>query len=379
MSRALLRSFLLLVVATFLSSNVVMAGAPHRTASTAGGCPSGTACDRVLGVALVPAPGWQQMPVGKLPPHTIGLFGPPVIGLSYNVRLIIGSDGTTGEKNDVRAVGQAANALTRGYSRLRMRPPLVRVPVRYGGAPGVMILNLPGQPTLVIVIVLAHRGALYRIAAPGATLARDQRQALGSLRFIPRVGLFPPANPPAPRGRPSQRTIPDGARFPMAGAPATARRPQIPPWQSTGIAGIPLRGANDFDTVAFATPRRGCAGGRTLILCTSDAGRTWRKRYTTRSSAIQTQFVDPQHGWAVAGSQLLATADGGRHWRALSSIIGLRAVDFVSQRKGWAVTDSGMVLVTDNGRRFVAQHLPERVRVIDFLNAHPRVRVDPQR
>jgi len=71
MSRALLRSFLILVVATFLSSNLVMAGAPHRTASTAGGCPSGTACDRALGVALVPAPGWQQMPVGKLPPHTI--------------------------------------------------------------------------------------------------------------------------------------------------------------------------------------------------------------------------------------------------------------------------------------------------------------------
>ena len=70
MSRALLRSFLLLVVATFLSSNVVMAEAPHRTASTAGRCPSGTACDRALGVAPVSAPGWQQMLVDKLPPHT---------------------------------------------------------------------------------------------------------------------------------------------------------------------------------------------------------------------------------------------------------------------------------------------------------------------
>jgi len=146
----------------------------------------------------------------------------PVIEPSYNARLIIASDGTTQERNDVRAAGQAAGGLTRGYSRLRMRPPLVRVPVRYGGSPGVMILNLPGQPSLVVVIVLAHHGALYRIVAPGATLGRDQRQALGSLRFIWRLGPFPSANPPAPRARPSHRTIPSGTRFPMVGEPPVA-------------------------------------------------------------------------------------------------------------------------------------------------------------
>lgn len=129
-----------------------------------------------------------------LPPHAIGLVAPP--GLSYNVRLVIASDGTTRERNDARAAVRAANVLTRGYSHLRMRPPLVRVPVRYGGAPGVLIRNLPGQPTLVIVVVLAHHGVLYRIdapgiVAPGAALALDQRRALNSLRFIRRVGPFP--------------------------------------------------------------------------------------------------------------------------------------------------------------------------------------------
>jgi hypothetical protein len=144
---------------------------------------------------------WRTLPAGKLPPHTIGLYALPVSGLSYNVRLIIASDGTTRESNDMRAVTLAARDFTRGYSRLHLRPPLVRFPVSYGGAPGVMIRNLPGGPTLVTVVILAHRGALYRILATGATLGRDQLKTLRSLRFIPRVGPFPPANPAAPGSR----------------------------------------------------------------------------------------------------------------------------------------------------------------------------------
>jgi hypothetical protein len=166
---------------------------------TANRCPAGTVCDHALGIAVTPPATWRMLPAGKLPPHTIGLYALPVSGLSYNVRLIIASDGTTRESNDLRAATQAARAFTRGYTH--MRPPLVRVPVAYGGAPGIMIRNLPGQPTLVTVVILAHRGALYRILATGATLGRDQLKTLRSLRFIPRVGSFPPANPAAPGSR----------------------------------------------------------------------------------------------------------------------------------------------------------------------------------
>jgi len=45
-----------------------------------------------------------------------------------------------------------------------------------------MIRNLPGQPTLVTITILAHHGALYRISVPGATPARDQLTALRSCR-----------------------------------------------------------------------------------------------------------------------------------------------------------------------------------------------------
>lgn len=160
-------------------------------------CPTGTICDRTLGIAVTPSSSWRVLPPGKLPPHTIGFYAPPVTGLSYSIRLIISSDGTTHERNNVLAATRAARAMTRGYTH--MRPPLVRTQVRYGGAPGVMILNLPGQPQLLVAIVLAHAGALYRIISPGqSSLAADQRRGLAGLRFIPRVGRFPPANPPTP-------------------------------------------------------------------------------------------------------------------------------------------------------------------------------------
>jgi hypothetical protein len=201
MPLSVLRLAVILVVVTVLGSALPTVGGSAAAEAAPTGCPAGTVCDHALGVALVLPPGWRQLPAGKLPAHTIGLFALPVRAPSYNIRLIIASDGTTRERNDVRAATQAAGAFIRGYSRLQMRPPLVRVPVRYGGAPGVVILNLPGQPTLVTVIILAHRGALYRVVAPGATLDLDQREALSSLRFVSRVGPFPPANPPAPRGR----------------------------------------------------------------------------------------------------------------------------------------------------------------------------------
>jgi hypothetical protein len=187
---------------------IVFAGMPPIGALAGGSvggpanrCPAGTVCDHALGIAVTPPANWRLLPAGKLPPHTIGLHALPlpVTGLSYNLRLVIASDGTTRESNDLRAATQAARDFTRGYTH--MRPPLVRVPVRYGDAPGIMIRNLPGQPTLVTITILAHHGVLYRIAATGATLGRDQLATLRSLRFIPRVGPFPPANPAAPRRR----------------------------------------------------------------------------------------------------------------------------------------------------------------------------------
>jgi len=226
MSRTLLRSFLLFIIGILSGSAMGLEGSPSLAASTGAGCPPGTVCNHALGMALIPPHGWQRLPAGSFPPPTLAWFVGSPRGAVNRIRLVIRSDGTTQERNDVRAAVAAANALTRGYSRLAMRPPLVRVPVQYGGAPGIMIRNLPGQPTMVLEIVLAHRGALYNIIAPGSRLAGDQRQALASLQFITRVGSFPGANPPPPFGSSSVPTVP-GPVF--TGRTLTLTRPNALP------------------------------------------------------------------------------------------------------------------------------------------------------
>lgn len=182
---------LLAACAVFMLPAFAMAGGSAPSA----GCPAGTVCDRALGVALVPPSGWRQVPPGHWPPHTLVWYVEPSLGLDYNTRLLLGPNRTTHDSNDAHAAEVAANKLVAGY---RGHVHMTRYAVRYGSAPGVLIRGLPGGPGPDAFIILAHQGALYSIIAPGATLAPDQRQALASLRFIPRVGPFPSANPPVP-------------------------------------------------------------------------------------------------------------------------------------------------------------------------------------
>ncbi len=194
MSRVPLRQLPLLVAcAAFMLPAIVMA---RGRVPDPAGCPAGTVCDRALGVALIPPSGWHRVPPGHWPAHVLVWFVQPPLGLEYNVRLLIGPDGTTRDRNDARAAAAAAQKLIASY-RGHIHP--IRYAVRYGGAPGVLIRGLPGcECGPDAFIILAHQGALYSIIAPGTTLAPDQRQALAGLRFIPRAGTFPPANPPAP-------------------------------------------------------------------------------------------------------------------------------------------------------------------------------------
>jgi hypothetical protein len=79
---------------------------------------------------------------------------------------------------------------------------VTRRPITIAGAPGVLLRGLPAQ-TANVQVVLAHAGALYHFIAFGRDegLQADHRAALASLRFIPRLGAFPPFPParsPAP-------------------------------------------------------------------------------------------------------------------------------------------------------------------------------------
>lgn len=323
--RLVFTGYTLLVLLVGLFPARLLAGA---ATTRAGGCPSGTVCDRALGIALTPPRDWRLLPPGKLPAHTIAFYKPPVIGPSYNVRLVVGSDGTTAERNDVRAAAQAANRLTRGYTHLRH--PIVRISVRYGGAPGVMVLNLPGPPPGVAVFVLAHQGALYGIVAPGRSLAPDQRRALTNLRFISRVGPFPPANPPAPRSH-----------------PLTAVRPVIGARKASINSLLDLSFADRLHGWALGAASCGSKACNRLALGgTSNGGRTWFPLpappaqsawagATAANAAVGSiRFADSNIGW-IFGPAVLGTWTGGRTWireRVPGSVLAL-----ASDGSTWAI------------------------------------------
>lgn len=151
--------------------------------------------DQALGVALALPAGWQQNAPGKQPPHELDLIVPPAnpTASESTLRLVIGSWGTTSDPDAARAASAGMDRLLAGLGALPA--PVARSTVNYGGAPGVMVHGLPGGPSgPTTAIILAHDSALYKVLAPGNTLAPDLHYALESLIFIPRVGPFPPAN-----------------------------------------------------------------------------------------------------------------------------------------------------------------------------------------
>jgi len=193
MAHTHIRPLSALALAAALAAGAVLpgharaAGAPHipRVVS----CPAGTVCDASLGVALPLPAGWTR---DNYPAGALEFSARPTAGATYRVvRLNIASWGTTSDRDDARVAAAGMDALIRETNSARS---FARVPVHILGAAGVLVSGLPGSPGSVTAIILARAGGAYKILAPGATLAPDQRQALDSLRFIPRVGPFPPAN-----------------------------------------------------------------------------------------------------------------------------------------------------------------------------------------
>lgn len=153
-------------------------------------CPPKTVCDPKLGVALVLPPHWRKGIRGKYPPDQLTLIIPASSHQPDDVeRLNIASWGITTDPNAARVATNGMNRLLHG-----LNIHVARIWVHYGGALGIMVHGLPGGATVVTGIILVHSGAVYKILAPGVRLAADQRQALASLRFIPRKGRFPLAN-----------------------------------------------------------------------------------------------------------------------------------------------------------------------------------------
>lgn len=179
---------ILLTLSTGSVSVLASSALPQDGARPPGRCPARMVCNRALGIALVPAPGDFGIPPGHVPRYELGMVRRENQA-NFNQRLDITSWGTWRKKRAAVAASAGMDRLLRG-----LRPHSVPRKVRYGGDPGVLVRILATGPGPETAIILAHDGSLYKILAPGAHRARDQRQMLATLRFITRVGPFPPSN-----------------------------------------------------------------------------------------------------------------------------------------------------------------------------------------
>ncbi len=170
------------------------------------------AVHQALGVELMSLPpGWSVIPgnafyAGWL---SFGKGPDPVDGLRMSIQPI----GLLATSTGPQALTTAVNALLR---RDAGTTPVQRTQMTVDGLPAIALQGMPGPPGLQIVV--ATNGAAYDLVLFGSdTLQPDQAQALGALRFIPRAGTLPSAEPPSgfvptTETRPSPPPLPAGVR-----------------------------------------------------------------------------------------------------------------------------------------------------------------------
>lgn len=119
----------------------------------------------------------------------------------------------------------------------------------------------------------------------------------------------------------------------------------------------------------FFDPRRGAVqvrdpAGRSGLLYTEDAGRSWRRGEVPPAQFApgELTLADPDHAYLFTGDGVYATGDGARTW-ALLAVSGLpgypRALGFRDGRNGWATAAGGGLYRTrDGGRTWVSDPLP---------------------
>lgn len=228
-------------------------------------CPAGTVCDASLGVALPLLAGWTR---DSYPAGILEFSARPTADATYRVvRLSITSWGTTSDRDNARVAAAGMDALIGSTNSARS---FTRVPVHILGASGVLVSGLPSSPGPVTALILARSGVAYKILVPGTTLAPDQRRALDSLRFIPRVGPFPPAN--------------------GVGVPATAPAP------ATSAASLTVTTASLTTELAVRTRGAGFRAGAPVTLHVNWTGASRPGQHPHYVSYTATQSVRADQG-----------------------------------------------------------------------------------
>jgi hypothetical protein len=181
------RTKIVALLRAIVSLGVVTVLVPTGGKPAAGGIY--TVTDRALGLSLTVPRTWIREPAGKFASGYLAFVRPQPGRQEGISELVVEPLGVTKVRDPRRAARAWACGLTKGLAF-----PVRRVPVRYGGVPGLMLLGMPGQGPNV-QIVLAHDGAVYLLVAFGTRLNVDQQGALARLWFVPRTGRFPVLRP----------------------------------------------------------------------------------------------------------------------------------------------------------------------------------------
>jgi photosystem II stability/assembly factor-like uncharacterized protein len=128
-------------------------------------------------------------------------------------------------------------------------------------------------------------------------------------------------------------------------------------WQS------PLPQGNPINTMQILPSGVGWAGGRNVLMKTTNSGNTWTVVANWQNGTIKkVQFLNPDNGWLLADNgdwnssitEIYRTFNGGRNWQRLVRMTNLSAADFYMLNAGGGIligdsSYSGRIYRTTDG------------------------------
>ncbi len=109
----------------------------------------------------------------------------------------------------------------------------------------------------------------------------------------------------------------------------------------------------------------------TIVVHSTDAGRTWREVPQTRQvtdpdGQLAFSFLDVARGWIVSRNgrgepdepEIIGTRDGGQHWQSLSHQF-LQRMQFVDATRGYGTVADEFFRTDDGGRSWVETKIPD--------------------
>ncbi len=108
-------------------------------------------------------------------------------------------------------------------------------------------------------------------------------------------------------------------------------------------------------------------GVNTIVVHSTDAGRTWREvpqteKYTDPDAQLAFSFLDVARGWValwgLAGEpEMISTRDGGQHWQSSSQQF-LQRMQFIDDSHGYGTVADEFFRTNDGGRSWVKTKIP---------------------